>query len=118
MKKPLNLALALAAGLLGGLLSRYIAPQSALAQSPAPSTKEIQAQSFVFVAPDGHPLATLTPDPAWLKAARLMAELSAAGRISSTPFLSRFSGRIVLLDSNEREIWSAGGSPFRAPSER
>ena len=85
MKKPLNLALALAAGLLGGLLSRYIAPQSALAQSPAPSTKEIQAQSFVFVAPDGHPLATLTPDPAWLRNARLLAELSAEGRIS-TPF--------------------------------
>ena len=27
-------------------------------------------------------------------------------------------GRILLLDTNGREIWSAGGSPFRAPSER
>ena len=103
MKRHLSLALALAAGLLGGLFSRYIAPPTAFAQNqppalptaPAPSDRsaipfQIRAQSFAFI--DG------------------------TGRIQGT---FRFEGdRFVLRDSNRREIWSAGGSPFRAPSER
>jgi hypothetical protein len=105
MKKDLNLALALVAGLLGGLLSHYAFPRVAFAQNQAPVAKEIRAQSFVFVDPDGRTMATFTPDPAWAKVVRLA---------PSQPF----QGRIVLLDTNGREIWSAGGSPFRAPSER
>jgi hypothetical protein len=104
MKKHLNLGLALVAGLLGGLLSRYIAPPAAFSQNLTPVTKEIRAQSFVIVDADGRTVAAFAPDPALLKLARL------AGQ----PLL----GRILVLDSNGREIWSAGGSPFRAPSER
>lgn len=112
MKKHLNLILALLAGFVGGSLNRYVTPPAAFAQNQAPVAQEIRGQSFVFVAPDGRTLATLTPDPEWLKIARLIAE-----RPTRKPSSPPSSGRIVLLDSNDREIWSAGGSPFRTPSE-
>jgi hypothetical protein len=105
MKKHLNLALALAAGLLGGLLSRYIAPPTAFAQNQAPVTKEIRAQSFVLVDPAGRTIATFEPDPGLVRLSRLDAA-------------QPLTGRILLLDSVGREIWSAGGGPFRLPSER
>jgi hypothetical protein len=105
MKKHLNIVLALAAGLLGGLISRYVAPPTAFAQNPTPVTKEIRAQSFVLVDPAGRTLATFAPEPL----------LSRVSTLNVSPPLS---GRIILLDSNSREIWSAGGSPFRAPSDR
>jgi hypothetical protein len=103
MKKHLNLALVLTLGILGGLLSRYMVPSTAFAQNVPPLvpradkaptdpavTREIRAQSFTLVDPAGRALGTF-----------------------------RFEGdRMVLRDSNRREIWSAGGSPFRAPSER
>jgi hypothetical protein len=40
MNKKLSVAVALVAGLLGGLLTRYIAPPAAFAQDQAPITKE------------------------------------------------------------------------------
>jgi hypothetical protein len=105
MKKHLSIVLALAAGLLGGLLSRYVAPPTAFAQNPTPVTNEVRAQSFVLVDAAGRTIATLMPERSLQKIARLD---------PSQPLL----GRIILLDTNGREIWSAGGSPFRAPSDR
>ena len=51
MKRTMNITLALAAGLLGGLLSRYLAPTPAFAQTQtqAPVAREIRAQSFILV---------------------------------------------------------------------
>ena len=46
--------LAITAGLLGGLASRYISPPAVLAQKDAP--KEIQAQNFVLVNSQGNPM--------------------------------------------------------------
>jgi hypothetical protein len=46
MNKTLAAALALGAGLLSGLLTRYIAPPAASAQNQAPITKEIRAAEF------------------------------------------------------------------------
>jgi hypothetical protein len=103
MKKHLNLALVLVLGILGGLLSRYMVPSTAFAQNVPPLVPradkaptdpaipfQIQAQSFALTDRTGRILGTF-----------------------------RFEGdRVVLRDSNRREIWSAGGSPFRAPSER
>ncbi len=97
MKKHLNTTVALAAGLLGGLVSRYIAPPAAFAQSQPTATKEVRAQSFVLVDPTGRTIATFAPEPSLTKA---------------------LLGSIRLLDANGREIWSAGGSPFRTPSDR
>ena len=53
MNSKLTLAVAITAGLAGGLLSRFIAPAPALAQSQPSIPKEIRAQSFVLVNQQG-----------------------------------------------------------------
>jgi hypothetical protein len=100
MKKTLTISLALFAGALGGLLTRYIAPPAAFAQDKAPITKEIRAQSFALVDSSDHTLGVFTAEPA----------SRAVGRPTQM--------RIVLRDANGREIWSAGGSGIRPASER
>ena len=40
MKSKLNIVFAVFAGLVGGMLTRYIAPQTAFAQNQTPVTKE------------------------------------------------------------------------------
>ena len=56
MNRTMHITLALAAGLLGGLLSRYLTPTPVFAQAQAPAPKEIRAQSFVLVNKQGAPL--------------------------------------------------------------
>jgi hypothetical protein len=74
MNRTLTLFLALAAGLLGGLLSRYVAPMPVHAQAQMPAPKEIRAQNFVLVNaqgvevglmgfnPQGHPVIKLVDE--------------------------------------------------------
>jgi hypothetical protein len=81
MNRKVNFALALAAGLLGGALSRYLTPTTVLAQAQAPASKEIRAQSFVLVNKQGIPL----------------------GRIG---FDSDGVPNITLVDMDGRTIWS------------
>lgn len=112
MNRTFNVALALSAGLLGGLLTHYIAPPAAFAQVQAPSlpvpgvpnnrpiTKEIRAQSFTLVDQADHTVGTFTVEPAPVR----------------RDF--RLGARVVLRDSNGREIWSAGGSAILPLSER
>jgi len=50
------LVLAMAAGLFGGLVSRYISPSAVLAQVQKAAPKEIQAQNFVLVNSQGNPM--------------------------------------------------------------
>ena len=83
MNRKLNLSLALAAGLFGGLLSRFITPVPVLAQAETP--KEIKVQSLVLIDEKNHIAWTLKPDES----------------ISATP-------AVVLLDWRGREIWRAG----------
>ena len=111
MNKTFNVALALAAGLLGGQLTHYIAPLAAFAQvqvppSPAPGvpnnrpiTKEIRAQSFTLVDQADHTVGTFMG-------------------INAALADSKVRARIVLRDSYGREIWSAGGSAILPLSER
>jgi uncharacterized membrane-anchored protein YhcB (DUF1043 family) len=79
----MTLSLALAAGLLAGVLSRYVTPASAFAQ--AQTQKELKAQSFVLVDDKGNIVGTFKPS---------------ADRIPT----------VVLLDRSGREIWRAGVS--------
>jgi hypothetical protein len=83
MNRKLNLIFGLAAGLLGGLLSRYIAPSPVHAQAQIPAPKEIRAQSFVLVNAQGVALGLMGFDP---------------------------QGRpvIKLVDEGGRPVWSAG----------
>ena len=101
MNKTLTVTLALAAGILGGLLTRYMSPPTAFAQKLAPVTKEIRAESFSLVNSSDRVLGTFTAE--------------------SAPGISPLSSRtrIVLKDSSGRVIWSAaGGSGVRPVSER
>ena len=88
MNNKCSIVLALFAGILGGTLTRYITPPSAFAQNDqSAATKEIRAQSVTLVDYLNRTVGTFTVAP--------------VGR------------RIVLQDSQGREIWSAGGSNFR-----
>jgi hypothetical protein len=81
---PSILSLALAAGLLGGLLPRYMTPLPVLAQAGTPQ-QEIKAQSFVLMDGKNNIVGIFKPS---------------ADRIPT----------VVLLDRNGREIWRAGVS--------
>ncbi|MGD1094332.1 MAG: hypothetical protein ABSB35_20380 [Bryobacteraceae bacterium] len=67
-------SLALAAGLLGGLLSRYIDPAGVFAQAPTPALRKIRAQSFVLVNAQGVPLGLIGIDPQGWPIIKLMNE--------------------------------------------
>jgi hypothetical protein len=122
MNHKLSVSLALIAGLLGGLLTRYIAPPAAFAQTQASVTKEIRAQSFVLVDPSDRAVGTFTVEPAGPGAGGpfFQGPQSSNNRAApATPPLPLPSAmRIVLRDSAGHEIWSAGGGAFRALSER
>ena len=89
MKKCFTVAIALLSGLLGGVASRYLAPQTVFAQNQSPVTKEVRAQSFALV------------DFANRTMGKFTVEAPPAGPAPA---------RIVLRDANGHEIWSAGGT--------
>ena len=107
MKKTLTLVLGLGAGLLGGMLTRYIAPPAAHAQDQAAVSKEIRAQSFVLVDQFNRTAATFSFEPA--PGARMLPRGQQAPQVPMGP------GRVVLRDANGREIWSAGSNSFIRP---
>ena len=96
MNKNLNLTLAFAAGSVGALLTRYVVPMPAFAQTQQSVVQEIHAKSFILIDAQDRTLAKLTyvPDVA-------------------QPFPGPPRGRVVLQDPTGREIWSAGGNSFR-----
>jgi hypothetical protein len=53
----------MAAGLVGGVASRYFAPMTVFAQSRKAAPKEIQAQNFVLVNSQGNPMGLFGFDP-------------------------------------------------------
>jgi hypothetical protein len=89
MNRKINLILALAAGLLGGLISRYINPIPAYAQTQS-APKAIRAQSFVLVDEQG----------------------TAFGLLGFTP---KGVPVIKLLDERGRTIWSTAPQPPLLP---
>jgi hypothetical protein len=83
--RKLTVVLALAAGLLGGVLSRYITPPSVDAQTqPAPAI-EVRSQRFVVVDPQGRVIGTFT---------------GADTKKGDFP-------KVVLFDPMGNELWSA-----------
>lgn len=112
MNKTFTIALALAAGLLGGLLTRYIAPPAAHAQDQGAVAKEIRAQSFTLVDEFDHTAGTFSYEPPPGARTKLPPSINQpAPRVGS--------GRIVLRDASGLEIWSAGARAVIRPlSER
>lgn len=92
--RNLPLVLALAAGVLGGILSRYITPQSVYGQAQTPNTVEVRSQRFSVVDPQGRVVGTFS------------------GEITKAPD-DRLLPRIALVDPTGRELWSAGGSKLK-----
>ena len=82
--QKLNFTLMLAAGLLGGLISRYTSPAPVLAQ--APTTKELSAQSFALTDENGNTI----------------------GSFKASPYPNPRT--VIFVDQNGREIWRAGSS--------
>ncbi|HKM90992.1 MAG TPA: hypothetical protein VJX29_10275 [Candidatus Acidoferrales bacterium] len=91
--KRLNLALALASGLVGGVVAHYLTPQSVEAQSPAAPATEVRARSFVLVNDKGEVVGRFSAEP------------------GDRPALK-------LFDSKGREIWSAEGPVLRVATGR
>ena len=136
MNNKLVIAVALVAGLVGGLLTHYIAPPSAFAQivspvgplpPPPPSgptvTKEIRAQSFTLVDGQNRTIGTFTTQTSSGVFAPLPPPPPGAPQGAPPPAPPRGRGpevtRIVLRDSNGREIWSAGDTAqFRQLGQR
>jgi hypothetical protein len=83
MNRTLTLILTLAAGLVGGLLSRNLTLPSVHAQTQTPTPKEIRAQSFVLVNAQGVALGLIGIDP-------------------------KGKPMIKLVDETGRTVWSAG----------
>ena len=89
MSRKLSALIALAGGLAGGGMSRFISPAPAFAQASSP--RQLRAQRFVLVDENNNLVGTFTASPRSLK----------PGEQSPT---------VVLLDSKNREIWRAGVS--------
>jgi len=83
--------IALVAGLVGGMVARYLVPAPVFAQTQPSAPKEVRAESFVLTDESGKTIGVFT-----------------------TKF-ARFGEQraIILLDQNGKQIWSAGDSPLR-----
>lgn len=101
MNNKLVIVLAFAAGLVGGLLSRYVAPPTTFAQNQAPVTKEFRAEGFTLVDSTNRPVGTFASAPA--------GPLPPPPPPGAAPLPESRAPRtrIVLRDSSGQEIWSA-----------
>lgn len=107
MNNKLNVAVALFAGLAGGMLTRYIAPPSVFAQTQNTAvTKEVRAQSFTLVDQYDNVAGTFTAESMGSPNIILPGD-------GSAPRVQRRPSRIVLRDSYGHEIWGVGGSTVR-----
>jgi hypothetical protein len=98
MNNKLTIVLSLGAGILGGMLTRYVAPPSVAAQDQAPVAKEMRAQSFVLVDPSNRVVGTFMTEP------------SRSLRVDRLPEPGEAIPRhVVLRDSGGRVIWSTDG---------
>ncbi len=98
MNRSMTIAVAFLGALVGGLVTRYVAPPVALAQSQA---KEVRAEKFTLVDARDRTVGTFV-----VEQERTVSRTDAQG-----------PRRILLVDPNGREIWSAGGSAVRPLGE-
>jgi hypothetical protein len=96
--QKLNVTLALAAGLLGGFVSRNVTLPSVHAQAKPATPVEIRAQRFTLVDDQDKAVGTFTFRGQEMPR-RDVAQPSLVGGLRP----------IVLLDPNGREIWSSEG---------
>ena len=98
------LAVALAGGIIGGLISRSLSPDPVLAQAPTASpTVELRAQRFVLLNQNGAVVATFTGELPSLP----------VGIVNPRPDISDSRPSVRILDPNGNEMWRVGGNPVR-----
>lgn len=107
MNNKLVIAFALVAGLLGGLLTRYITPPAAFAQDQAAVITEIRAESFTLVDSMNRPIGTFTSAPA--------GPIPPPGVAPQPEPRTTPRTRIVLKDYRGQEIWSAPANARMLP---
>jgi hypothetical protein len=73
-QKVNSAVLALTAGLVGGSVSRYLAPAVVLAQAQPPAPKEIRSQNFVLVNDQGNPVGLFGFNPQGRPIIKLIAD--------------------------------------------
>jgi hypothetical protein len=100
MQTRLNVGLALVAGLVGGMLTRFVEPPAVSAQNQPQVVQEVRARSFVIVDPENRAVGTFTAEV--LPGSRITI------RPNEPPIVPLTSERIILRDAQGREIWSAG----------
>ena len=114
MNTRLTITSALLAGLLGGLVTRYITPSVAFAQDKTPVTNELRAQSFTLVDSSNRTVGTFSVEEVrqltFMKLKRsgsfesyMKESESQSAYLKDHPPLMR----VVLRGSNGQEIWSA-----------
>jgi hypothetical protein len=110
--QKLNLTLALAAGLLGGLVSRSITLPSVHAQAQPATPVEIRGQRFTLVDGQDKVVGTFTFRGAATPLPYGVTSPTQPGAVTPQPSTRPVAepGPIVLLDRNGREIWSS--EPF------
>lgn len=103
MTNKTTIALALGAGIIGGMLTRHVAPPSVSAQDKALVTREMRAQSFVLVDPADRVVGTFTTEPVRVLSMRRPPEPGTAPRT------------VVLRDPTGHLLWStdSGVVPLR-----
>ncbi len=101
MTKTLTVAVALASGFLGSMLTRYVAPPAAFAQNQpaAKPAQEIRAQSFTIVDRSDHTIATFEFDRG----------------DTAHSYGPPYGPRIVLRDAGGRVLWSASPTSLLQP---
>ena len=116
MTKTITLALALVAGLLGGLLTRYMAPPAAFAQNQPSITKEIRAQSFALVDASNRLVGTFTIEPLPSTFSFRQNPQSPNNLFVTDTVVPAYM--VVVRDSSGHKIWSAGGSMIQPLNQR
>jgi hypothetical protein len=119
MNRNLTFAISLAAGLLGGVLSHFVTLPSVHAQAPAANPVEVRAQRFTLVDDQGTAVGTFAVRESGAVVQRGPGYPTRSGNTlpPNTP-APVIAPRIVLLNPEGREIWSAGGTPFRTLAEK
>ncbi len=101
MNNKLTISLALGAGLIGGMLTRYVSPPTVSAQDQVSLPKELRAQSFVLVDRTNNIVGTFMTEPS--VGPRI------AGPDSRQEPGAGVPRHVVLRDSSGRLIWNTDG---------
>jgi hypothetical protein len=117
MTAKLTATLCLAAGLLGGIASRYISPDLTHAQAQTPVAKEIRAQAFILEDESGNVMGRLRA----IQGTPGMPPPPPGARLKEPLTPGQHFGTLQLLDEKGRVLWSAPPpqqSPFRPAESR